>query len=253
VGDSLVAISTAAASGRVLVCIPQAGAGAFSFLSLAQSLQPHVSVCAARFPGRESRILERPLATIEEMAASLTEPVKGIDAHSIAFFGHCSGALVAYELACMLSAEGWRWPSAWLVVSSQSAPGRSGGGSPETQVPVSRLDVTSHLRAMGGTPEKLLRNSELIRLLAPAIEAESNAVERYRVPECRPNLEIPIAVVAGRNDEFLQGADIASWGGYTAGLLKIEYFDGGHFILADQEESVGEFLRNLLGCEQRGA
>ncbi|MDQ2815900.1 MAG: alpha/beta fold hydrolase [Actinomycetota bacterium] len=242
--ETLVQLCPAPSSGRAVICIPQAGAGASSFAPLAKSLQPHASVWAARFPGRERRIAEPPLATIQDMAASILGPVRGITAGTIVLFGQCSGALVAYELAGLLAAAGTRWPRSWLVACSQLAPGDSAGTRQELRLS-SPPDVAGRLRALGGTPEKLLSSAEFIRLIAPAVIADFEASERY-VPTPFEPVGMSIAVYAGMDDELMRDADLRAWKAHTSASFTIEYFSGGHFFMRDQEKALRERLLALM-------
>ncbi len=245
VGASLVNILPADPHDSAIVCIPQAGGGAASFVPLARILQGDAEVWAARFPGREGRIRERPLTSIEDMAGSLIDTVRGIGARNIIFFGHCSGAYVAYELAAMLAAESRQWPNAWLVVSGQVAPAESGEvGGMEAGGP--RRGLADALRDLGGTPEALFEYPELWELLAPAIEADFRAAERYGVPRQRRRLTMPIAVLAGRDDEFLRDSDLLAWRRCTTGCFRMQLFDGDHFFLSRQVQAIGQYLMALL-------
>jgi medium-chain acyl-[acyl-carrier-protein] hydrolase len=245
--ESLIELNSAPDSDRAVICLPQAGAGSSSFLPLAKSLRSDASVWAACFPGRERRIFERPLATIGEMAASLLGPVRDVAAGNVVILGQCSGALVAYELAHMLTVEGRIWTRSWLVACSQSAPGEPIG---IRRAPRAIPDVAAELRAIGGTPEKLLQSQEFIKLMTPAIEADLNAVERYRVPAGRRPVRMSIAIFTGSDDDLLNATDLLAWQSYTAGSFRIERFPGDHFFMTGQEAVVRAKLLALLEREE---
>jgi len=179
------------------------------------------------------------------MASSLLPAVLSIEAENIVFFGHCSGALVAYELAHMLSREARAWPNAWLALSGQAPPIVS--QCPGEVIPRSELGLIEKLRANGGTPEDVLANAEFLELLAPMIEADFDAWDQYRVPEDRGKLAISISVLGGKADEAASEADLLAWKDHTTGQFRCHLLDGGHFFLAEQENAVGEILMDLLG------
>ena len=242
--DSLVEVESAPECRSAVVCIPQGAAGAASLVSLARSFRGSASVWIARFPGRESRILEPPLTSIEEMASSLLPAALRIEAENIVFFGHCSGALVAYELAHMLSREACAWPNAWLALSGQAPPIISQG--PDEVIPRSQLGLIEKLRANGGTPEDVLADAEFLEMLAPMIEADFDAWDRYRAPEGRGKLAISISVLGGKADETVCEADLLAWQDHTTGQFRCDLLDGDHFFLTEQENTVGEILMDLL-------
>lgn len=228
-----------------LICIPQAGAGATQFKEFVRPLAGRMSVLAACFPGRENRVLERPLLTIREMALALLEPIMDLDARRIVLFGHCSGALVAFELAHVLEARGFGG-TVTLAVSAQTAP----SAQPEqVDRPASELtlaELTEHMRALGGTPEPVLENEQIMELLAPGIRADFEAVERYSSPPGRNKLTMPILAVRGSEDGLVSEVDVRAWGGHTSGDFAIAELDGDHFYLAEQSEAVRCLLLGLL-------
>lgn len=246
-GSSLVQLAEAPLSNNAIVCIPQAGAGAAVFVPLARALAGTASIWAARFPGREGRLSEPLLTSIEDMAASLAGAVSDIDAANIVFFGHCSGAYVAYELVHLLLGGDCSWPNAWLAVSAQVPPPADSCHEQPPHAGSARPELVDLLREMGGTPEGLFKYPELLELLAPAIEADFRAAERYRVADHRDRIPIPIAVLGGKDDQFLQSTQLQGWRNRTAGSFTMEFVAGGHFFLTEQVQAVGKFLLGL--CE----
>src|SRR3954447_26751260 len=100
--DALLVPVTPGASHPVsLICIPHAGAGAALYYPW-RPLSQVASLWAVRFPGRENRLAEPALTSIHAMADALAASVAKIPARAMVLFGHCSGALVAYELAIRL-------------------------------------------------------------------------------------------------------------------------------------------------------
>jgi medium-chain acyl-[acyl-carrier-protein] hydrolase len=241
--ECLVKIESTADNGRVVICIPQAGAGVGSLVPLAQSLRDRASVWVARFPGRENRILEPPLRSIGDMAYSLMPPVKSINAESMVLFGHCSGALVAYELAHLLSGEARNWSDTWLAVSGQPAPGAE--QQSREACALHERGLADELRDLGGTPEEILNNADLLEMLAPMIEADFAAVDSYHFQKGRARLAIPIAALGGRDDESVPESDLLAWRDHTISQFRYDLFDGDHFYLPQQITAVSQVLLSL--------
>ncbi|MFB8280471.1 thioesterase II family protein [Nocardia colli] len=78
-------------------------------------------VCLVQFPGRENRIRDEHFGSYERLAVHLAEELRSLLSTPYAFFGHCSGALPAFETAVRLEELGLPAPEV-LVVSGQVAP-----------------------------------------------------------------------------------------------------------------------------------
>jgi medium-chain acyl-[acyl-carrier-protein] hydrolase len=95
-----------AAPRATVFCLANVGAGAASFRSWSDSVPEGVDLAAVRLPGRENRLAETPYdkppraraGPVAALAPSLTVP--------FVLFGHCSGALAAFEFARELRREG---------------------------------------------------------------------------------------------------------------------------------------------------
>jgi medium-chain acyl-[acyl-carrier-protein] hydrolase len=250
--DWLVRVSPVRERSQALVCIPHGGAGAGVFHQWKYALTGTASVWAACLPGRESRILEQPLTTINAMADSLTEPLRSLPVSEVAIFGHCSGALIAYELAHRISSGSVPLRCTCLIVSAHPFPvNPPGQDSAIADLPLPQL--ISQLRRIGGMTEAALRNAALMRLLEPAIRADFRAAENYRVPPGRPPLNIPVAAIGGTKDSRVSAAQLAGWKETTTADFRLQLIDGGHFYLHDQPQQVHNFIRKLLAESARAA
>ncbi len=240
----LISLTPAASHPVSLVCIPHAGAGVTAFHPW-RALGGLAELWAVRFPGRESRLSEPPLATIEEMAEVLAPAVSKIAARSIVVFGHCSGALVAYELASRLAelrpgASGLR-----LVLSSQPAPSGRPASAGESAARISRAELTRRLRALGGTPEAILENPGLMALMEPVIRADLLAAQQYRPPP-REALPYDITVLAATSDQAISADSLQAWRDYTTGTFQIKWFEGQHFFFTKDGTAVVDCLAEIL-------
>lgn len=143
-----------------------------------------------------------------------------------AIFGHSLGALTAYELVRLLRREGRPLP-VHLMVSGRHAP----------HIPFSRRmhqmsdrEFIAQLRRLGGTPEAVLENEELLALLLPPLRRDFAIVETYtHAPE--PPLDVPLTAFGGEQDEDVPRDAIEAWGAHTTGPFQARLFPGGHFYL----------------------
>lgn len=240
----LVSLAPAASHPVSLVCIPHAGAGVTAFHSW-RALGRFAALWAVRFPGRESRLAEPPLATIDEMAEVLAPAVSKITARSVVLFGHCSGALIAYEVANRLTELRLGPSDLRLLLSSQPAPFGRPAPAGETAAQISQAELARRLRALGGTPEAILENPGLMALMEPVIRADLLAAEQYR-PPAREALPYDIAVLAATSDQAISEDSLQAWRDYTTGSFQIKWFEGQHFFVAQGGSAVVDYLAEML-------
>jgi medium-chain acyl-[acyl-carrier-protein] hydrolase len=210
-----------------LVCLPHAGAGAAGYRAWGRSLPPAVGVCPVQLPGRESRIGEQPYQRVEPLVAELAEVITRQVAPPYALFGHSLGALVAFELARRLRRIGAPAP-AHLFVSGRHAP------QADTDLPqLHGMDLpalTAELIRLGGTPQGVLDNPDLLRAIAPMLLADFAVNETYRYTD-EPPLDVPITAFAGTTDSRGTPAQMAAWGAQTAREFRLHRVVGGHFAV----------------------
>ncbi len=82
-----------------LFCFSYAGGGASVFRLWAAGLPKGVEVCAVQLPGRENRIAEPLISSIDELTPLLCDALLQHCDLPFVFFGHSTGALTAFELS----------------------------------------------------------------------------------------------------------------------------------------------------------
>jgi surfactin synthase thioesterase subunit len=235
---------------RAVVCIPHAGAGASVFWPWVNILSEVATVWAVRLPGRESLITERPLDSVESIVARLIHDVVAIDAEELTLLGHCSGAVIAYELAHRLISSGDK-RVVRLIVSSQKAPGVRPADPPWPGFS-SRQELVAYLHETGWTDDRVLSNEKFVDFVGSVITADLRAMSRYSKPEGRRPLHIPIVALGGKSDDSLSGSELMSWSAETSAESCVFRFDGDHFFLFKPAEELIAFLAQILRAEPRG-
>lgn len=221
-----------------LYCFPHAGGGMASFHGWQEALGDRVAVCPARFPGRESRASEAPLRRMEELVAALAAALSRRLDTPFAFFGHSMGAAVAFELTRFLRRNRQPQPVA-LFVSAARAPQFRRDWKPGPEPDDEQL--WEELRRLEGVPREVLENKELMRLVLPALRADSALYRNYVYTE-EPPLACPIWAYGGLNDPNVTREHLAAWAEQTTESFALRQFPGGHFFLQSSEEL---FLRAL--------
>jgi len=225
-GSLLRVVGTAAPPRARLVAVPYAGGGATVFHGWRDSLPVGVETCVVQLPGRQDRWQEKALTRVDEIADRTAAEV-GSRPHALTvLYGHSFGALVAFEVARRLQANGH--PAESLVVGARGAP-----QLPYTESPIHDASEHALVEALGeryGAPIAALQNPELLRLALVGLRGDLEALETYRYVEGEP-LKTSVTVLRGRQDASLSEADALAWRRVTAGGFAIHEIEAGHFFL----------------------
>jgi medium-chain acyl-[acyl-carrier-protein] hydrolase len=213
-----------------LFCFPFAGGGARAFQAWPDHLPPDVEFWVAQFPGREGRFKEPAYTRLADLVADLIGAIAPHTDVPHAMFGHSMGALVAFTLARELRRAGLRGPEL-LLVSGRRAP-----QCRDTDPPIHALPEKAFLeeiRALNGTPEAILQNDELLRLLIPVLRADFAVCETYEYVSEAP-LDCPIVAFGGDEDPDVSREDLVAWSEQTTSSSSHRMFPGDHFYLLDE-------------------
>jgi surfactin synthase thioesterase subunit len=219
-----------------IFCFPFSGSGASAFSAWPAAIGD-VEVCPVQFPGRENRLGHPHYGTYENLAADLVEPLQPLLQGPFAFFGHCAGALPAYETVLRLAELGLPTPDC-LFVSGQPAPHDASRDRMLTMTePELRAEVESFIRSRGIEPRPDMVDMGLTVLLGD--HAAANA---YRRPE-PVAVDCPVVVLHWRDDPDVSLDDLQGWRRY-ADSVDFRVVDGGHYDFMDAPDE----LRTLLTC-----
>ncbi len=226
-----------------LYAFPFAGGGSAAYHGLARRVRARVEVVPVLLPGRERRLVEPPLRDVGTLVDALADALAGeLDAAPYAFLGHSLGALVAFELARRLRADGRRMPL-HLFASACRAPQRVA-----TERPLHRLpdeELLAAVEDLGGMPPEVRQHAELAELVLPALRADFEMYETYRATPGEA-LEVPITALGGAQDREVPRADLEAWAEHAAGPFEVRWLAGGHFFLLDDPDEVARVVDEKL-------
>jgi len=227
-----------------LYCVPYAGRGGAFFIPWGRALAPRIDVRPVLLPGRETRIAERSFTRMDALVGSLADAIER-DAGGtkpFALFGHSMGALVAFELARSLRRRGSPAPVALIA---------SGAASPTVPDPapplhgVSDAKLVEELRALGGTPDAVFDEPELLALALPIFRADMTVFETYRLGDEAP-FDFPLHVLGGTDDPRVPRDALLAWGALTSSDFSVRIFEGDHYFLHPRERDVLATIAALL-------
>ena len=217
-----------------LFALPFAGGNAASYGDWKLHLPDWIAFSPVHLPGRERRLMEPPLDDIKPLLAELVPAIEPWLDRPFALFGHSMGAILAYELANALHARGLPGPDALIV---------SGHGAPNLP---RRFRIISHLpdpefvaavMELGGLPQALLDESELLSLVLPALRADFRLCENYAW-FARGPLPYSITALGGDTDPIAGPSELESWRTMTSRSLTCETFEGDHFFINQSTAAV---------------
>jgi medium-chain acyl-[acyl-carrier-protein] hydrolase len=178
-----------------------------------------------RLPGRESRIAELPITDMNQAVKEVLKAIVTVGATRLAVFGHCSGALLGFELARALRREGM--PGAeLLIVAGQRAPDDA---RMETIADLPTEEFIREVAAMGGVPPEVLASPEMLDLVLPALRADIRMAESYSYRAEYP-LDCPILALAGTRDAVAR-EDMLGWERHTSSTFEATVVEGDHFFV----------------------
>ncbi|GGS36316.1 thioesterase II family protein [Actinokineospora fastidiosa] len=217
-----------------LVCFPHAGGTAAAFRGWGAHVPPDVEVLAVRYPGRQDRIAEPCVDTMEPLVAAVTAALP--TDLPLVLFGHSMGASVAHEVTRALPV-----PPVLLAVSGRRPPHllriRDVQGDSAIIADVKRL---------GEANAEVLDHPELRDLILPAIRADYHLVRTYE-PGSLPPVAVPIVAHTAEDDPEAPVSDMRGWAELTTAEFDLTVWSGGHFYLAAHEAELVSMLCARLG------
>ncbi|AUX39241.1 thioesterase [Sorangium cellulosum] len=220
-----------------LFCFPYAGGSASAYSAWWRELPASVELCTIKLPGREARLREPPFQRLTPLVGALSAALGPWLTKPFALYGHSLGALVAFELARALRRRGAPLPR-HLLVSGRRAPHLPMG---EAFHALPDPEFVAWIRRMGGTPDEVLREPELMELFLPVLRADV-AVNEAEPFVAEAPLDCPITAFGGVVDERASPAELEAWRELTRGSFRVEMFPGGHFFLRSAQ---GPLLRSI--------
>lgn len=236
-----------------LFCFSYAGGGAAVYRPFAIALPASIELLAVQLPGRENRLREPALTSVQGIVDALLPHLASQLDRPFAFFGHSMGGLIAFEVARALADRGLPGP-ARLVASARRAPHLTESDPPLHALPddafIAELD-----RRYGGIPAEILQHRDLLDLLLPAMRADMTAIETYR-HQPGPLLDCPITVYGGTGDARARHEVLAPWQEHSQSPVQVQQFRGGHFYFNDaavRAELIAELARLLAPLAEQPA
>jgi medium-chain acyl-[acyl-carrier-protein] hydrolase len=216
-----------------LFCFPYAGGWPSVFRPWAARLPADVELVAVRMPGRESRFSEQPYTDWSTLTSDAVEALQPLLDAPFVLFGHSFGGMLAYEIACALSAR--RTPNLEaLIVSGCRCP----RVRPESRAPYDAPSESlwSWLSEIEGTPAEVSANPHLRALIEPTLRADLKLADAWS--GAADIIDLPIVSFGGAQDRIVPRRQIDGWRNFSTRAYRHVEFVGGHFFIHSLEAEV---------------
>jgi len=220
------------------VIFPHAGGAAATYKPLATEISGKGrSAYVVQYPSRADRLAHPAHTTVEQLATDLFEAGNWSEAGPLQLFGHCMGAVVAFEFARVAEERGAQVRGLW--VSAGQAP-CDVVAAPD--LPTAPRQMLAEMVDLGGTDPRLLGDPDFVDLLLVAVGADYRALNRYTGGG---RITADIHALGGRSDHRIDQDMLNRWAPHTDGAFTLTMFDGGHFYVNDHLDTVAELVNEL--------
>lgn len=210
-----------------LLCLPYAGGGATVYHAWPDALPPDVEVRVLQLPGRQDRLGEAPLSSVEPILAEVIPALAALPPAPLALYGHSFGGLLAFELARRARRAGLP-PVELVMIGARRAPHLPPRLTDTHGLPTREMVEELHRRY--GMPRVVIDTPDLLELILPSLRADLIASETHRFVPGEP-LDVPLVLFRGLRDLSLEAWEVAAWRELAAASVEVREVDAGHFFV----------------------
>ncbi len=225
-----------------LVCFPHGGGGAQAFRNWPQGLPEWLEVLAINPPGRGARLREPPITGMARMVEDVTGALAPYLDLPFLIFGHSVGALIAFETARALEAQGLR--PLRVLLSGYAGRGMAAGSKALSMA--SDEELLASIAGLGLLPADAVQSEGLRDVMLPPLRADYALAERHELAG-DARIAAPLTVLGGRQDPIAGPDDLEGWRGRTEAEFGVRLFDGGHFYTEAARSELLETVADIAG------
>lgn len=224
-------------------CLPYAGASASIYRKWQSAVHPMVEWVPIELAGRGSRLNEAPYEIFQDCVDEIYEQIMrhGLNM-PYALLGHSMGACLAFEVTQKLVRQSQRLPT-HLFLSGRRSPQSARPGKKMHLLPEN--EFIGELRLLGGTPEELFADRNIMALFLPIIRADYQMLSTYLFQPPTPLINVAFTILNGKSDD-LYPEEISGWQAFSTQQCEYRFFDGGHFFIEQHYKEIGRYLSSVM-------
>jgi surfactin synthase thioesterase subunit len=222
-----------------LFCFPFAGGSKYSYNHYLKSSDPNLKIIPYDYPGRGARLRESLLTNLDEIVHDAFIQIKHDLNTPYAIFGHSMGALVAFLLTKTIIKNNYPKPFELFLTGSR---GPACVRKESTRYSLPNELFVKKLKEIGGCPEEVLNDDELMRFFEPILRADFKALETHQYTT-KEMIDVPITVMIGK-DEKISYEEVKMWRNETTKEVQIVQFSGKHFFIFEHADDI---MKLILG------
>lgn len=226
-----------------LFCLPYAGGSGTIYYKWKKHLNPSIKLEPIELKGRGKRFNENFYETLQEAVEDIFQNIKDkIVDDEYAIYGHSMGSLLGYELYHKIASKNLRIPK-HIFFSGYKPPSIK-----RKEKLIQRLPDEEFIKEvidLGGTLEELLDNKELLQLFIPILRSDFRMLENYVYKDRRDKIQCNISVLNGKEDRITL-EEILAWKNHGDKGFKVYSFEGGHFFINTNIESITDIISETL-------
>lgn len=222
-----------------IFALPFAGGSKYCYRILQNFIPSQYEWETLELPGRGTRIQEPFMSDVQDTVDNILLQMQH-RIHNVEYmiYGHSMGALLGYEVTKKIVSYGLNRP-ACLFLTGHGAPGiRESKKISGYKKEAFWLEV----KKLGGLPQEILDNDELLDLFEPILRSDFKVLEEYKYQSIQHPLPVPLFVRIG-DEENISREEAMGWQQETEYMLDLQVLPGNHFFIFKHPQYV---VRQLM-------
>lgn len=230
-----------------LFCFPFAGGSEAIYYNWKKYIDSSIQVVPIELKGRGRRSDEKNYENLHEVIEDVFENIKNqIFEDEYAIWGHSMGSLIAYEFYYKICDQKIRKPK-HIFFSGYRAPNII--EIKEKLYTLSDKDFINEVIRLGGTPEELASNKELLEIFLPVLRNDFKICETYQYVKRKKKIECEVSILNGTQDIY-KTEEILEWNNLTCKQIHIYNFAGNHFYIHNNIDNICNIINATLNIKK---
>ncbi|WP_103866074.1 thioesterase II family protein [Aquimarina sp. I32.4] len=217
-----------------IIALPFAGGNKYSYNMFEKLIPFNYKWETIELAGRGTRIREALISDMKVLVEDVYEQMESkIKTGNYIIYGHSMGALLGYLLTNKIIELGCK-PPKFLFFTGR------GGPSESEEKNISNYDSASfweEVQKMGGLPDDILNNDELLGFFEPILRADFKAIEGYHYQPKNTTFNLPIYIRIG-DKEKISEQELMAWQNESKLPINTLIVPGNHFFILDQPDII---------------